>query len=132
MASLFPPAASALRAIADDLEPLLATGGRLTAFALGELHHQLLAVAGIARMQEALAGPSNPVSGRLFAIAGGLQKHLGQPAILDPDDAALLHAALVDCAGAMEALPEPAGGAEDDIIWADAHPFYRALPTARA
>ena len=132
MANIFTPAAPLLRAIADDLEPLLATGGRLTASAIGELHEQLLTVAGIARVQEALAGPEDPVSRRLFAIAGGIQKHLGQPTILDPDDAALLHQALGDCAGAMEALPEPAAGDEDDIIWGDGYPFLRVFPVAHA
>lgn len=108
MSTLFPPSAPALRCIAADLAPLLAMGGRLSASAVAELHRDLLSAAATARLQEALAGPDDPVSRRLFAIAGGVEKHVGAPAILDPDDVALLHAAIGDCAGAMEALPEPA------------------------
>ena len=131
MAALFPPSAPRLRAIADDLEPLLALGGSLTASCVDELHRDLVAAAEVARVQEALAGPADPISRRLFAIAGGVQKHLGQPTILDPDDVAMLHAALLDCAGAMAALPEPEGG-EDDILWVSAPPFFQGGPEPHA
>lgn len=119
MATLFPPSAPRLRGIADDLAPLLALGGTLSASCVRELHRDLVDAAEAARVQEALAGAEDAVSRRLFAIAGGVEKHVGQPATLDPDDVALLHAALLDCAGAMAALPEPAEG-EADILWVSA------------
>jgi hypothetical protein len=116
MAMLFPPAAPALRTIAEDLEPMLALGGGLSADAVAELHRDLMAAAEKARVQEALAGVEDPVSRRLFALAGAVEKHLGQPAFLDPDDVALLQTAVAGCAEAMEALPEPTSGV-DDILW---------------
>lgn len=112
MAMLFPPAAPALRRIAEDLEPMLALGGGLSASAVAELHRDLVKAADKARVQEALAGLEDPVSRRLFALAGAVEKHLGQPAFLDPDDVAMLHAAVQGCAGAMERLPEPADARE--------------------
>lgn len=114
MALLFPPAAPALRLIAEDLEPMLAMGGGMSAAAVAELHRELIGAAEMARAQEALAGAEEPVSRRLFAIAGAVEKHLGQPTILDPDDVALLHAAVKDCAAAMARLPEPVGS---DDAW---------------
>lgn len=108
MSTLFRPVAPRLRAIAQEMDPSLEASLHYPPAALTALHEELRELAIDVRAEEALIHAQAVVSDRIFAIVGVLERHLGGPLTLEPDDVVRLHYALIAWAERLEHQAEAA------------------------